>query len=88
MYREWIYLDLRTHSLTDVSIPFFFEPNFDSKIAPLEAARRIQKDLSLSAGKHHTSKQAGEKIYEPIVYGDFLRGKVSNNFVSGGSKYN
>jgi hypothetical protein len=89
--REWIYPGLRTHTLTDVSIPFFFEPNFDSKVAPLEAARRIQKDLSLSTGKHHTSQgsqQAGEKIYEPVVYGEFLRGKVTNNFVSGGSKYN
>ena len=88
MYREWIYLSLQTHILTDVSIPFFFEPNFDSKIAPLAAACRIQKDLSLSTEKHRTSEQDREKIYKPIVYGDFLQGKVSNNFVSGGSKYN
>jgi hypothetical protein len=88
VYREWIYPGLRTHTLTDVSIPFFFEPNFDSKVAPLEAARRIQKDLGLSTERHHTSEQAREKTYEPVVYGDFLQGKVSGNFVSGGSKYN
>jgi len=63
--------------LTDASIPFFFEPNFDTKVAPLEAARRIQKDLSLITEGHDTAKNE----YEPIVYGDFLREKVRNNFV-------
>jgi hypothetical protein len=88
VYREWIYLGLQTHAFTyHGSIPFFFEPNFDSEVAPLEAARRIQKDLSLLGGKHHTSKQVPEKKYEPVVYGDFLRGKVSNNF-DGGDRYN
>jgi len=72
----------------DASIPFFFEPNFDTEVAPLEAARRIQKDLSLVAGKHHTSKQVSEKKYEPVVYGDFLREKVRNNFADGGGRYN
>ena len=86
-YREWIYLGLQTHTFTDpASIPFFFEPNFDAEVAPLEAARRIQKDLSLLGGKHYTSKQVPEKKYEPVVYGDFLRGKVGNNF-DGGDRY-
>jgi hypothetical protein len=89
VYREWIYPGLRTHTLTDASIPFFFEPNFDAKVAPLEAARRIQKDLGLVTERHHsTPKEAPEKNYEPIVYGDFLQEKVRNNFVSGGGKYN
>jgi hypothetical protein len=88
VYREWIYLGLQIHTFTDyASIPFFFEPNFDTEVAPLEAARRIQKDLSLLGGKHHTSKQVPEKKYEPILYGDFLREKVSKNFDSG-SRYN
>jgi hypothetical protein len=88
VYREWIYLSLQTHTFTDhASIPFFFEPNFDAEVAPLEAARRIQKDLSVLGGKHHTSKQVLENKYEPVVYGDFLRRKVSNNF-DGGDRYN
>jgi isopenicillin N synthase-like dioxygenase len=74
--------------LTDASIPFFFEPNFDAKVVPLEAARRIQKDLSLNAEKHRSSKPAQKKIYEPVVYGDFLREKVRNNFVHDGGKHN
>jgi hypothetical protein len=87
-YREWIYLDLQSNIFTDhASIPFFFEPNFDAEVAPLEAARRIQKDFSLLGGEHYTSKQVPEKKYEPVIYGDFLRGKVSNNF-DGGDRYN
>jgi len=73
--------------LTDVSIPFFFEPNFDTTVAPLEAARRIQNDLSLNTEKPRSSKQAQKKIYEPVVYGDFLREKVRNNFVHDGGKH-
>ena len=88
VYRESIYLGLRTYNLKYTSIPFFFEPNFDTNVAPLEAARRLQKDLNLGKEKHHTTKEVQEKTYEPVVYGDFLRGKVSSNFVSGGSKYN
>lgn len=85
VYREWISLGIQT--LTDpASIPFFFEPNFDAEVAPLEAAQRIQKDLNLG-GKHHASKTVPENNYEPVVYGDFLRKKVSNNF-DGGGKYN
>jgi isopenicillin N synthase-like dioxygenase len=71
-------------ALTDASIPFFFEPNFDTKVAPLEAARRMQKNLNHITEGHHTSKQVQEKIYEPVVYGDFLREKVRNNFVHEG----
>ena len=88
-YREWIYLDLRTHTFTDhASIPFFFEPNFDTKVAPLEAARRIQTELSLNTERLRSSKLAQKKIYEPVVYGDFLREKVRNNFDHDGGKHN
>jgi isopenicillin N synthase-like dioxygenase len=72
--------------LTKTSIPFFFEPNFDAKVAPLEAARRIQEDLSRTTEGYNTSQQI-HKIYEPKIYGDFLLTKVSNNF-AGGGKYN
>lgn len=48
------------------SIPFFFEPNFDAHVKPLAAALRIQDER--------------EAMKAPVVYGDFLLRKVSNNF--------
>lgn len=57
-----------------VSIPFFFEPSFDARIAPLDAALRLQ-----AAGEGVKSG----KRYEEIVYGDFLLGKVGGNFAKG-----
>ena len=78
----------QTHTFTDhASIPFFFEPNLDTEVAPLVAAQRIQKDLTLLKGKHHTSKQAPERKYELVIYDDFLRKNVSINF-DGGGRYN
>ena len=61
-------------------IPFFFEPNFDAVVEPLPAALRIQEGTPVK-------KNAGaNKRYEPVVYGEFLKRKVGNNF-AGGSKY-
>ncbi|KAL0578636.1 hypothetical protein V5O48_003379 [Marasmius crinis-equi] len=57
-----------------VSIPFFFEPNFDAFVKPLEAAKRIRAAQQTEA----------DKTYKPIVYGDFLLSKVSNNFATDG----
>ena len=88
MYREWIFLGLSIPFLTDASIPFFFEPNFDTKVAPLEAARRIQKDPNLITEGYYTSKQDQKKAYDIIVYGDFLREKVRKNFVRDEGKHN
>ncbi|CAI2173753.1 20263_t:CDS:2, partial [Funneliformis geosporum] len=47
-----------------VSVPFFYEPNFDAKIEPLEPC------LKLDPVRHH----------EPVVYGEHLLKKVSTNF--------
>lgn len=47
-----------------VSIPFFFEPNFDTVIEPL--------DVCL--------KKTGDKKHDAVVYGEHLVGKVSKNF--------
>lgn len=64
-------------------IPFFFEPKFDAFIKPLPAALRITE-----GGPEKPGKQ--EKKYEPVVYGQFLLGKVTNNFDTNGvkSRYN
>jgi hypothetical protein len=60
------------------SVPFFFEPNFTARVAPLAAALRIQAQ-SLSNGG-----EGGEKVdtsaYPPVVYGEFLKSKVAGNF--------
>ena len=88
VYREWILSRSSNPLLTGASIPFFFEPNFDTKVAPLEAARRIQTELSLNTERLRSSKLAQKKIYEPVVYGDFLREKVRNNFDHDGGIHN
>ncbi|THU94910.1 Clavaminate synthase-like protein [Dendrothele bispora CBS 962.96] len=65
-----------------VSIPFFFEPNFDAKIAPLPAALRIIK-----AEKDEAMDTKPTQLYKPVVYGDFLSSKVGSNFANGNGKY-
>jgi isopenicillin N synthase-like dioxygenase len=47
-----------------ISVPFFYEPNFDAKIEPLEPC------LQIDPVKHH----------EPVMYGEHLLKKVSTNF--------
>jgi len=86
LYKSTVHRVIHRGSDRRVSIPFFFEPNFTAEIAPLEAVRRIQEDSSYTAERHHTSKTV-RKVYEPTIYGDFLRNKVRNNFAHGGGKY-
>ncbi|GAA5868408.1 hypothetical protein JCM1840_006982 [Sporobolomyces johnsonii] len=56
-----------------VSIPFFYEPNFDALIEPLPSALRLRS-------QQHADASDPEQLPKPVVYGDFLRSKVSNNF--------
>ncbi|PRP76968.1 hypothetical protein PROFUN_14669 [Planoprotostelium fungivorum] len=58
-----------------VSVPFFFEPNWDTKVEPLAAAKRIQEQM-----KEGENGKEAAKHYEPIVYGDHLKRKVGGNF--------
>ncbi|XP_006855229.2 probable 2-oxoglutarate-dependent dioxygenase At3g49630 isoform X2 [Amborella trichopoda] len=48
-----------------ISIPFFFEPNFDAVVEPLDSCKEMT---------------GGTAKFEPVVYGDHLAGKVLNNF--------
>jgi len=66
LYRSTLHRVVHRSSNYRVSIPFFFEPNFNAHIKPLAAAMRIQGDL--------------QEVKTPVVYGDFLIKKVSNNF--------
>lgn len=69
-----------SHHLFDSRrIPFFFEPNFTANVTPLPAAERILKQKE--------KQTPPVKKYDPVVYGNFLLGKVSNNFAGGKGKY-
>lgn len=86
--------------LPRVSIPFFFEPNFEAVIQPLHAAVRL---LSSASHNGKDSQANGNDLitpvlvrkgrkrpdeYKPVKYGDFLLSKVTNNFAKeGGGKY-
>ncbi|KAG8925775.1 hypothetical protein FRC01_009727 [Tulasnella sp. 417] len=71
MYKSTLHRVLHRGSNYRVSLPFFFEPNFDALVKPLAAVVRAQE-------------ASGEKIddgtYAPVVYGEFLKSKVTNNF--------
>lgn len=47
------------------SVPFFFEPNFDAEIKPLQKC---------------IERTGGHPLFQPIVYGDHLTSKVTANF--------
>jgi isopenicillin N synthase-like dioxygenase len=51
-------------------LPFFFEPNFDALVKPLEAVARLRKREGHPAVPDRKA----------LVYGDFLVSKVGNNF--------
>lgn len=57
---------LRPVDQSRLSVPFFFDPNYDSLIAPIPKL----------------VEQSGRPAcFEPILYGDHLLGKTSKNFV-------
>ncbi|KAG2010065.1 2OG-Fe(II) oxygenase [Coprinopsis cinerea AmutBmut pab1-1] len=82
LYKSTLHRVVHRGSNYRVSIPFFFEPNFDALVEPLPAALRAK------------AKETGVKLEdirpekEPIVYGEFLMKKVGNNFaVEGRDRY-
>uniref|UniRef100_A0A0W0F3Y2 Fe2OG dioxygenase domain-containing protein n=1 Tax=Moniliophthora roreri TaxID=221103 RepID=A0A0W0F3Y2_MONRR len=78
LYKSTLHRVIHRGTNYRVSIPFFFEPNFDAVVKPLDAALRIQDSRK---------EPPSDKQYKPVKYGDFLLGKVSNNFAGGGGKY-
>ncbi|KAH9065414.1 Clavaminate synthase-like protein [Lactarius vividus] len=86
LYKSTLHRVIHRGSNYRVSIPFFFEPNFNARVAPLGAALRIQEDLSFTSDKCHVERMG--RTYEPTVYGDFLLKKVDSNFATGHGKYN
>ncbi|KAJ8080588.1 hypothetical protein AAF712_003034 [Marasmius tenuissimus] len=77
LYKSTLHRVVHRGSNYRVSIPFFFEPNFTAEVKPLAAAKRIKEAQNIDS----------EKTYKPVVYGDFLLSKVTNNFADGKGKY-
>jgi len=75
LYRSTLHRVIHRSANYRVSVPFFFEPNFNARIHPLAAAKRIQGDAGNIPEK------------EPVVYGEFLMAKVAGNFAGGKGKY-
>ncbi|PPQ89672.1 hypothetical protein CVT25_013858 [Psilocybe cyanescens] len=76
LYRSTLHRVVHRGSNYRVSIPFFFEPNFDAIIKPLPVMARIRSKGGSDAVK---VKSTGR---EPVIYGDFLVSKVGNNFAT------
>ncbi|THH27988.1 hypothetical protein EUX98_g6201 [Antrodiella citrinella] len=79
VYKSTLHRVVHRSSNYRVSIPFFFEPNFDALIEPLPAASRL---LDGTPDKGRMQVTRGKK-YDPVVYGEFLTKKVGNNFDTG-----
>ncbi|KAJ6584970.1 hypothetical protein B0H19DRAFT_1107527 [Mycena capillaripes] len=75
LYKSTLHRVVHRSSNYRVSVPFFFEPNFNAHVQPLAAAKRIQLE--------------GDSVPEKrsVVYGEFLMAKVGNNFAGGKGKY-
>ncbi|OBZ71720.1 hypothetical protein A0H81_08331 [Grifola frondosa] len=82
LYKSTLHRVIHNGSNYRVSIPFFFEPNFNALVQPLSAALRIQDDTQ------KMQKNGVAEKYSPVVYGEFLLRKVGSNFSTGTGKYN
>ncbi|EMD39973.1 hypothetical protein CERSUDRAFT_112209 [Gelatoporia subvermispora B] len=79
LYRSTLHRVVHNGSSYRVSIPFFFEPNFNALVKPLPAAIRIQEETPKPKTKYMHSL-VPQKPYKPTVYGEFLLKKIARNF--------
>ncbi|KAF9481160.1 Clavaminate synthase-like protein [Pholiota conissans] len=78
LYRSTLHRVVHRGSNYRVSVPFFFEPNFNALVKPLDAVARTKANEGIDP----------TPTRKPIVYGDFLVSKVGNNFaVEGKGRY-
>ncbi|OSD07250.1 Clavaminate synthase-like protein [Trametes coccinea BRFM310] len=82
LYKSTLHRVVHKGSNYRVSIPFFFEPNFDARIEPLSTAIQAQEE-----DRALRSLKGIRKTYQPVVYGDFLLRKVGSNFDTGKGRY-
>lgn len=66
LYQSTVHRVINNNSKYRVSVPFFYEPNFDARVEPLSCVQ----NLAVAKGTNHP----------PVVYGDYLISKVSTNF--------
>ncbi|KAJ3791299.1 hypothetical protein GGU10DRAFT_338418 [Lentinula aff. detonsa] len=85
LYKSTLHRVVHRGSNYRVSVPFFFEPNLDALVKPLDAALRVQKKEKTALPNEGKAEKAKE--YKPTVYGEFLMAKVGNNFANGKGKY-
>ncbi|KAF8635967.1 hypothetical protein AX15_000131 [Amanita polypyramis BW_CC] len=69
LYPSTLHRVIHRNSNYRISVPFFFEPNFDAEVKPLTAALRLQKRVS---------------VRQSVMYGQFLVSKVGNAFAKSG----
>ncbi|KAH6574469.1 hypothetical protein BASA60_005495 [Batrachochytrium salamandrivorans] len=65
VYTSTLHRVIHTKSSYRISVPFFFEPNFNAVVSPLA-------ECIAMSGK--------PALYQPVMYGDHLLGKVTGNF--------
>ena len=65
LWKSTLHKVIHTAGNYRVSVPVFFEPNYDAKIAPLDVCIK---------------KSGGEKKFGEKIYGEHLMSKVTTNF--------
>jgi len=83
LYRSALHRVVHRGANYRVSVPFFFEPNFNSYVAPLPAAARAWEEYADKLAR----PQPDDVLVDPVVYGEWLRGKVAGNFEVGKGRY-
>jgi len=78
LYKSTLHRVIHRGTNYRVSIPFFFEPNFDAAIEPLAAIDRLQD----KADTIKLEQEQGTRR-NSVVYGNFLMNKVAGNFSTG-----
>ncbi|GJJ10155.1 hypothetical protein Clacol_004381 [Clathrus columnatus] len=78
LYKSTLHRVIHKGTNYRISIPFFFEPNFNALVEPLPSVIALTESIN--------EEQLG-RTYEPVVYGEFLVKKVKNNFLPDIGKY-
>jgi len=78
LYKSTLHRVIHRGTNYRVSIPFFFEPNFDAFIQPLAAIDRLQDKADVAKLEREQGNRRND-----VVYGNFLMNKVAGNFSTG-----
>ncbi|KAI8896516.1 hypothetical protein BC833DRAFT_597266 [Globomyces pollinis-pini] len=65
MYKSTLHRVIHTHDSFRISIPFFFEPSYDTIVKPLKECVKLT---------------GNKTIHEPVMYGDHLFKMISTHF--------